>query len=71
MITIYPTIYRTDEPHYITLEKALSRIQNGDQKATVDLIRQGNENSRVSFRQYYSVASFANVLTQTSSSTVV
>lgn len=41
MITIYPTIYRTDEPHYITLEKALSRIQNGDQKATVDLIRQG------------------------------
>ena len=41
-ISIFKTIYKTDVPYIITLEKCFDRIKNGKSKERVESIRSGN-----------------------------
>ena len=46
MITIYKSIYKTSDPHYIDLDCALNRIKNGDQKDVITKIRKGDKSKK-------------------------
>ena len=46
MITIYKSIYKTSDPHYIDLDYALNRIKNGDQKDVITKIRKGDKSKK-------------------------
>jgi hypothetical protein len=46
MVTIYPNIFRKDEPHYISVDVALNRIKNGKSKLLIDDIRKALDKER-------------------------
>ena len=48
MITIYQSIYQTSDPHYISLDYALRRIKDGDQKEVIEEIRNGDKSKKQS-----------------------
>ena len=45
-VTIYPTIYRTQDSVVTTLDTVLTRIKNGDSKAKVTKVREGDKNAK-------------------------
>ena len=45
-VTIFKTVYDKDSPHHITVQTALSRIQNGNSQTTIDDVRGGNKDAK-------------------------
>ena len=45
-VTIYRTIYRTQDSVVTTLDTVLTRIKNGDSKDTVTRVREGDKNAK-------------------------
>ena len=45
-VTIYPTIYRTQEAHTTTLEYVLTRIKEGKSRPRVEAIREGDKKAK-------------------------
>ena len=50
MITIYQSIYQTSDPHYISLDYALRRIKDCDQKEVIEEIRNGDKSKKQSLK---------------------
>jgi hypothetical protein len=47
-ITMFPSVIKTDKPHYVLLENSLSRIIEGKSKGIIDEIRAGNKDKKKS-----------------------
>lgn len=45
-VSIFKTIYKTDVPYIITLEKALNRIKNGASKDNIEKVRAGDKETK-------------------------
>ena len=45
--TIFKTIYAKNEPHQLTITKALHRIRDGASRTTVESVRQGNKEDKL------------------------
>ena len=58
-ITIFSSITNIDDPHYITLDKALDRIREGKSKPKVDEVRAGDS----AVKKTLPVALFSGVFT--------
>ena len=47
MITIYKSVYETEKPNYISLDKALERIKSGQQLERINEIRNGDRDQKI------------------------
>ena len=45
-VTIFESIYLTNNPSYITVGQALRRIQNGSSQKTIEVVRGGDKNAK-------------------------
>ena len=45
-ITMFPSVTKTDKPHYVSLETALERIIKGNSLSIIKEIREGNKEKK-------------------------